>query len=53
MINANSTFARYNGLAVMITQYGAFYSQVRYVGPDGKQITEEIFSVETEKLTNM
>jgi hypothetical protein len=51
MIGPNCTFARYNGLAVLIWTFGASYCVVRYIGAEGKQITTENFQAETAKLT--
>lgn len=50
MIDQNSTVARINGLAVLIYNYSADFCQVRYIGPEGKQITKHQFRVDTEKL---
>lgn len=46
----NSTFARLNGLAVLILDYCGDFCQVRYVGHKGKQITKHQFKIDTEKL---
>ena len=50
MIDQYSTVARINGLAVLIYDYSADFCQVRYIGPEGKQITKHQFRVDTEKL---
>jgi hypothetical protein len=49
-IDQYSTVARINGLAVLIYDYSADFCQVRYIGPEGKQITKHQFRVDTEKL---
>lgn len=46
-----NTFARLDGLAVLILHYCADFCQVRYIGARGMRITNRPFSVDTEKLS--
>jgi len=50
----NATFARYDGLAVVIIRYavcGGNRSMVRYCGPEGKKINPRMFTVKNKELT--
>ena len=50
-IMKNATFARYDGLAVVIILNMGQSAQVRFCGPKGKQITRGEFLVDWTLLT--